>query len=299
MKAIRYFLQNKLTIIMAIGIILFIIIVIQIINAIIKNSNNNKVENNYSLNLSSAESRQLESAIGVSDNKTTETKKQYKNNISTFLDYCNNRNVEASYNMLTDDCKNLVFNNDINKFKTNYIDTKFNNKKSYTIQNWVGSIFKVSLKEDALSTGNSSNVENQEYISIENSKLNIANYLGYEEINKEQKNDSIKITVLKRYIFTEYETYDVKIENNCGESILLDDLSNTKTMYLTDNNKVKYYSAHNNLNKVLLTINNGEIKVLNIRFINPFISTRTINNIVFSNIKKLNSDKAMEILITL
>ena len=94
------------------------------------------------------------------------------------------------------------------------------------MQNWTGWIYIVRYTEDILSTGKvTDNSTIQDYIKIViedgNEKLNINSYLGKKEINKEKEYQNIKIKVLDRRSYMDYEIYDFEVENNNDNKLIL------------------------------------------------------------------------------
>ena len=107
--------------------------------------------------------------------------------IGKFVDYCNEKDYESAYNLLSTDCKNNIYHN-IEDFKK-YVDSVFPNKKIYNIQNFSNKdnvyIYTVKILNDILASGLSneedSNVYSEKYAIItENNelKLSIREYVG-------------------------------------------------------------------------------------------------------------------------
>ena len=78
------------------------------------------------------------------------------NIIEDFIKFCNNKEYENAYNLLTDGCKEVLFFNDIENFKK-YIDEIFNSYKIYDIQNLSNGknayIYRLRLFDDFYSEG--------------------------------------------------------------------------------------------------------------------------------------------------
>lgn len=211
-----------------------------------------------------------------------------KNVIEEFTEYCNSGDIKSAYDLLSSDCKNLMFD-DLEKFKDNYYKKVFSNNKKCTVQYWADNIFEVKFAEDMLATGKTSkNNGFTDYIAIDyedgKNKININGFLGKENINAEKMIGNIKIKVLYKYIFMDYETYSVQIINNRDQTICLDNLNKSGTMYLLDQKDVKHYAMSNEIVKDELIVKSKQESVANIKFNNPYIKDRKINEIVFSNI---------------
>lgn len=172
-KLIRMFNQNRRAVIVIIFIIALIIIIIQTLNSIIEEKNDEVSRNN----LNNTNSSTNENSTTISKNNVSViTEEEVKSNISDtkiieeFVEYCNKKDTEKAYNMLTDDCKNLMFQN-INKFKTGYIDRIFYIDRLYTLENWFQTTnlntYYIKYIEDILSTGNATSNNNiGDYITV-------------------------------------------------------------------------------------------------------------------------------------
>ena len=156
--------------------------------------------------------------------------------IEEFIDFCNRKEIQKAYDLLTEACKEEKFKSNIQLFKSNYVDKIFVGKKTYTIQNWINTYqntYKIKIIDDMLSSGKISSSENtiEDYYTIETigneTKLNIDAYIGRKESNQEVNSNGIKVKILKRNIYKEYESYDITIENQTANTILLN--SRTKS----------------------------------------------------------------------
>ena len=207
--------------------------------------------------------------------------------INKFMEYCNEGSIEKAYNLLSDDCKEVLFETK-EDFKDNYYDSIFNKEtKLYTVENWTSNTYKVNISNNILATGKITNnfmdyftvvKENDEY------KLNIKNYIGKENINKETENNNIKIKILKKDIYMDYEIYDIQIMNNSDDNILLDTKRNTKTVYLQDSKNVKYYAYTNEVIDNDFIVRKGKMKNIRIKFSSGFSSNRKIEYMIFSDL---------------
>lgn len=135
MKLLRFYNQNRGFIIAGIFIIALVIIIIQMLNNHLKEeqelarnekNNSSTVDNSTTINSGNT---------SVITGEEVKTNKQSKEVIKEFVGYCNNKEIDKAYDMLSEDCKKLVYS-DINKFKTNYIDRIFYIYRLYTLENW-------------------------------------------------------------------------------------------------------------------------------------------------------------------
>lgn len=259
--------------------------------------NNSSISNNSNTFISSSES-----AV-TGDDISKEEIDEVQKIIDQFITYCNKKELENAYNMLSDECKKVLYQ-DVNKFKTLYYDKAFNGKsKSVGIENWIGNTYKIKINEDIMSTGKISSSSLQDYYTIVqdqngNKKLNINNFVGTEKINVETNTNNLKINVLYRNIYIDNEEYVLNIENNTNDKVILDSKKDTKSIYVLDKNNIKYYAYSNELLSNLLSIDSGFSTQLTIKFIKNYSSTsRKDEQIVFSDTQINN--KAEEIYIDL
>ena len=256
----RYIRQNRKQIIGIAIFIAFLIIILQILNNLSKN-NSNMVSNTTSQNIFDKTNGVIRSdRTMVSGGSVSQTTIDSVNNlIKDFVEKCNNGKAEEAYNMLTNDCKEVLYPN-YEDFYNNYYKNLFeNNKKTYSIENWADDIFVVRYTADILSTGKSlENATYQDYITIvtqdDEKKLSINKYIGREQLNKENNSDNIKTEVLYKDVFMDYEIYNLKITNNTQKTILMDSLLKTDGIYLKDKNEIKHKAFSNELVKDDLTI---------------------------------------------
>lgn len=134
-KLIRLYNQNRAIIIAGVFIIALIIVIIQMLNSHVKEQQEvakNMINNSSTVNNSTTISSGNTSVITGEKVKTNEQSKEV---IKKFVEYCNNKEIDKAYGMLSEDCRKLVYS-DIEKFKTNYIDRIFYIYRMYSIQNW-------------------------------------------------------------------------------------------------------------------------------------------------------------------
>lgn len=210
--------------------------------------------------------------------------------IENFLNLCNNKEFEKAYELLSTDCKENVFNN-YNLFKTAYCDKIFNTSKTYTTENWSGSIYRIRLVEDILATGQSSTMGTaiQDWYTIVDEdgeeKLNINNYIGKQEFTDSTSTENdITIKILEKNTYKDYENYTIEVTNNTKNTIYLDDGEDTSTIYIEDSNGVKHEAASSEIIYSTLTLMSGQTKRYTIKFTNTYITNREITSITFDKV---------------
>ena len=286
----RFIRQNRKQIIKVALIVAFLIGLLQLLNYLAgkenKSSSGGSKKDIY--NTSNGTIISDKSAVSGGSISTSEIKK-VNSEIEEFVKYCNENNTEAAYNMISQACKEELYQK-IDDFIAYYYEPLFKEeKRTYTIENWVNDTYMVRFTGDLLATGKSaSDFTYQDYITVveENgeTKLNINKYIGREDINKEYTSNNIKAVVLYREKYMDYEIYEIKVTNNTGDTILLDQLTETDNIYLKDSNDTRHIAYSNEIVKNDLQIYDGHTNTIKIKFKNPYISNRKIKTLCFSKV---------------
>lgn len=221
-----------------------------------------------------------------------ETYQKEENLVKTFVDYCNNKQIQEAYNLLTEECKEKIYPN-IETFEKNYYDVIFNQYRECNLQSWVSSgdynTYKVTFIEDIMSTGNYNNVKKfEDYITIvtknDEQKININNYIKSEEISKTTKTDELEIEVKSVDTYMNSVKYYLKITNITEKDILLDTLRN-KTIKLVGTNGAEYALDDTNLfSSNLIIYKESKNKEVELKFTKQYGSDVIGESIEFKNI---------------
>lgn len=295
-RFMRWYNQNRKTVWKVIAIVVIIIVVIQLINYFYRvqnekelSSNNNEIQNTTINNdYNSVTIREDTSSLTgerISSNQETQI-----GIIDEFINYCNEKNLQDAYNLLTDECKEEMYPN-LEDFQQSYYNNVFgNSRKNVSVENWINNIYKVNINEDFLSTGRYSKEDTmQDYITVveldnDEYKLNINGYIGREEIGKSKESNDIIIEVEQTDIYMNYQIYKLKITNNKKTTIVLDDGADIDAMYIEDDNGVKYSAYTHELNEGQITISSRETKELEIKYYSKYGSGKEISKVVFSRV---------------
>ena len=301
LKIKRYFNRNTKKVLITILILVMIIIFIQVLNKIAKDKKSNTTNTEIAKNSISDEQRTTAITKDViEEEKNTEI----VSIISDFVNKCNNKQLEEAYNMLSTECKQQVYPS-MENFKKSYYDIVFSTQKEIDVKSWIIKnniyTYKVSFTEDLMANKNAKQTEDYYSIVKENdeNKLNINGFIGSRQINKEKMINNINIKIKKLYTYMEYEDYDIEINNNLNNKIILDTKEKTTTMYIADSNGNKYYSKNYQLSKFDLEINAKSSKELNISFNKGYNSNVNVKKIGFLNIQEINNKKDNKIEIDL
>ena len=290
-RFIRFFNQNRIRIIVTILIVVFIILIIQVINYILKQYDDDVEPTKPEI---VDTSRPTESVISGEElpEETTDTN---LNVISQFVEYCNKKQYENAYNLLTQDCKDELFNT-LDLFVSNYCNQIFTSTMTYKLELWYAAsntyTYRITyFTDNLLATGNASPTDTKDdYITIISSsdgdRLNVNNFIEKDEINNSQtaEETSITIAVNDRYIYRDYEIYNIAISNNTDKTILISNGVNSNDICLVDTNDVEYNSILNEVPLINLELEPGISKTIEIRFNKMYNLYRTIEHMSFKNI---------------
>lgn len=286
-KIVRIWNQNRKLIIAAIIAIALLIIVIQVLNQFAKE---NKINNNQKEK--TIEGLPTKSIIG-GQTVSNETTQNNVEEIETFIKKCNSGDIEGAYNMLTDDCKDVVFANKLENFKIGYYDIIFSSKRTGDIENFISSnkryTYRVKFYTDMLSTGSIKDMESyQDYITIDENKtegkLSLNSLLYRKDINKESELNGIKVIVVSQQIYKDYEKYEVKFENRTNNRILIDTRTQTKSVYILGSNGVSYGSNISEISSSLCEIPANFYRTYTITFNKTYSAGIQTKGIAFTDI---------------
>ena len=288
----RLYNRNRVKIWAVIISILLVIIIIRFLNYIAIKQNNMEIEN---LTNNKLQDEQIDKESNImtsiiSDKELSKEQTESTSTIDLFFKYINEQNIQASYDLLTVECKDLRYS-DIEKFRELYVDRIYNGiELDYSIENWNSDVYLVEIKNNLMVTGSFENSVFQDYItivSLDNGeyKLNINGYIGRSNFTKTQEQGGIKIKLkhIDKYKdFTEY-TFSVK-NNSIGKMYLADD-SNFSDIYIEDDNEIQYNWFSNEYSIGELTFSEGEERDIVIKFNKKYSSNTLVEKIVFDNLR--------------
>ena len=158
--------------------------------------------------------------------------------------------------------------------------------------------YEVTIMNDYLSTGKKDGDVIKDYYTVmtvgDSRKINIGEYTGRKVINREtkKKDITVKINYVDRYM--DYEIYNITFENNSNSTVYIDTKEKKDTIYLKDENDLKYYAYMYEINSDDLKLYPKNKKNINIKFNKLYSgsSNRKIRKIIFSNIQKTVDKKA-------
>lgn len=283
---IRSYNKNRHAIWIAIVVIILIFGVMKTLNNLSKNN-----AKSSSTNSTTTYNKENYSIISGT-NMPNEVTSQSTNIIDSFIKYCNEKDINSAYNLLSNDCKETLYPTE-EEFKNNYVNKIFSSYRMYDKRAWVNTnssyTYSIKITEDLLSTGgNKEDTNIQDYYTLvkENGeyKLNINSYIGKEEINKTKAENGIEFYVIEKKTYIDYEIYTIKVKNNTQNEVILDSKEDTKTVYLTDTNNYNYVAFLNELSLDDITIKSGMTQTIKIKFNKSYNPKNVEKSIVFTNI---------------
>lgn len=302
-KFFRWYNQNRTQILIVIAIAILCFIVLQIVNSLVAMNNEKQRNNLLSQNtyVDKTENPSPTNTSVLTGEKIQDSQDSTnKNLINQFVEYCNNNQIQEAYDMLSAECKELLYPN-INVFNQAYVQSIFYIKRMYSMQNWyIGSniyTYYIKYTEDIMATGNVNSDENKgDYITIikkgDKYYLNISSYVGRQDINKaiSKQNIFIKVNWVDMYI--DYTIINLTANNNTEKTICIDTKEDTSSTYIYDKNNVKYTSFINENPMTELVIRSQSTSTINIKFNKLYNQSRILTGIAFKDII-LNYDEYM------
>lgn len=282
----RDIFENRYKILAIIVAIILILCIIQALNEMAKQSMNTPKTDTTT----NGSSYKPQETVIIGENVSEKKQEQNTKIMDEFINYCNEKEIEKAYNLLTDECKEELFSNNIENFKKNYIEKIFTTYKTYNMQSWINAsnpTYKVRILQDALSTGKTGQVVEDYYTIVKKDgayKLNLNSYIGRTKINKQAIKDNITITVVNKDTFMDYEIYSIKVENNTDNTILLDTKTKQKSAYITGSNKVTYSAFMHEIDEAFLEIKPRLYTKINVKFNKIYSPNIRANSVTFTDI---------------
>lgn len=234
-------------------------------------------------------------------NYTTESD-SIKITITSFVNYCNNRELENAYKMLTDECKAAMFPT-IEDFERIYINNIYNIKRTFDVTKWSvdgnKSTYLVTLYGDLLATGGTANSTQEYYTFVEeddgNYKLNINNFIYGEARNLESTVKNIKIKIGNVDIYEDHEEVTVTITNNTSKKICLTGNTYRENIYLQNYSGMTYSSLNSEFDYEEIVMEPNSARTFIVGFNKVYSSTNKASFVVLSDVildyeDYLNSD---------
>lgn len=215
-----------------------------------------------------------------------------KKAMSSFVNYCNNREIENAYKMLTDECKEAMFPTQ-DYLRQTYIEKIYNIDRKYEMVKWSEdgdkTTYLVKLYGDLLSTGGTGNNYTEDYYTFvknENGiyKLNINNYIYGEERNIEQTINGVTVKIEQVDVYEEYEKVKISFVNKTSKTICLNGGKYSRDIYLQNKNGTTYSSINSKFDKQEIIMKPNKVETLWIEFNKVYSSTNKAQYLVLSDV---------------
>lgn len=179
--------------------------------------------------------------------------------IDSYVNFCNNKEYESAYNLLSNEYKTKFLNN-IDDFKE-YVDVKFATKKLYNIQNYSNIdnsyVYRVRFLEDILASGTTNGYgydEEKIVVKLEGDTLKLAldGYIREEEVGIQAEDNYLKMKIIKKDIFYDKVRYKIEFTNKTSNYIVFQDGTELSEIQLQLTNEKRDLVARSDSNIVIL-----------------------------------------------
>ena len=289
----RYLNKNRKQIMLTVAIIAFIIIIIQIINGILEQKEEERKE------YQERDPYKPSQSIITGDIVSEETTEKNTELIGKFVEYCNNKDYNNAFNLLSDNCKGEIFSNNIDSFIKNYVSINFDNKKTYQLKLLMNInstyIYQITYySDDLLATGGSNMSKSTgDYISIilqnNEEKINVKGLVKKNDINKTENQGDLEITINDRAVYYNKEKYNITFKNNSENTISIGNINDSESICLVDSNGVEYPSFIYELLESDLILTPGYSRTISITFNKICNLERNIEKV---RLKEVNLNKS-------
>ncbi|MBR6033581.1 MAG: hypothetical protein IKP28_02410 [Clostridia bacterium] len=224
--------------------------------------------------------------------------KTIENMIDEYIEYCNKKEYEKAYDMISESCKEEVYPT-LDNFKS-YVDYVFSKKRLYSIQNYSNHdgiyIFRIRIFENIMETGLTFSedfkyFEEKFTFKEDGGKLlmGIKGFIGEEKVSGLYEDKYIKITVENNNVTYEQESYTIRIQNKTEHIIVLADSQTTdnEIQLETENDIINRTFKDNKVENIYL--NAKESNTFTITFNKFYDEGVKATGIIFNQIKILRS----------
>lgn len=228
--------------------------------------------------------------------KSKNTKESIESKISEYMNYCKEKNYEAAYNCLTDDCKEYKFKNSIENFKK-YIDYIFDKNKIYSIQNYSNKdnvyIYQVIISENIMATGKNNDKSDEYYdekivITKDGNdyRLSVAGFISKKAMLNVSEDEYMKINVEEKITYYDKIIYKLRIKNKTSYDIVLerDKEEDCIGISLSGDVREQEIEQYTNTEKY---IDSGQTKTIELTFSKYFDESKKPETIIFNKVRIL------------
>ena len=243
--------------------------------------------------------------ISGSEVKSKKAKQNIETKVKEYMDYCNKKEYEQAYNLLTEDCKECRFDNNIEKFKK-YVDYIFDGEKIYSIQNYSNKdnvyIYQAIISEDIMATGMNEETSDEYYdekiVLIKEGddyKFAVDGFIEKETMEKISEDNYMKTTVESKQVYYDKIVYTLKIKNKTNYDIVLERNKEEDCIgiSLDGEKREQEVDLYNNTEKVIYA---GKTKTIQLTFSKYYDENREPDSIIFNKVRILEKYTGVEAL---
>ena len=219
-----------------------------------------------------------------------EVRDEIQSTLEQFIQYISNQQVEQAYQLLTEECKSVLYPS-VDIFEQDYCQDIYH--KTYSFQSWSSTkstyVYQVKFFEDILSSGiDTTKNYLQDYITVLKKggtyKVNVSNFINAESIGVQTESNNILFQVNKVETYLDYQIYEIEITNNSFKNIILDTREKDNSVYITNSDGLKIRALLYEHTDEELDVLAGETKKIRIKFNNTYNGDKNMISIGFSDI---------------
>lgn len=299
LKIIRLYNRNRRIIWISLIVVIFCIAIIGVINKVYQEQANENMEQ-YSKQLQEASNKENPSEV-VNYNKAAQSitaggsvdqdiRDEVQSVLEQFVQYVTNKQIEQAYNLLTEDCKEILYPT-LEGFEQKYCQDLY--EKIYDFQSWSSTdntyVYQVRFYDNMLSAGlDFTNHYLEDYITVLKKgdvyKVNIHNFIRANNIRKTAEANKVQFKVNNVETYLDYEIYEIEITNDSSKEIILDTREKDNSVYVKNNDSLKIQALLYENTDEDLRVQAGESKKIRIKFNNTFNGEKRIISLGFSDI---------------
>ena len=299
LKIIRLYNKNRRIIWISLIIVIFCIAIIGVINKVYQEQANKNMEQ-YSKQLQEASNKENpsevvdynEAAQSITTGRSVDQdiKDEVQGVLEQFIQYVTSKQVEQAYNLLTEDCKEILYPT-LEGFEQKYCQDLYD--KIYDFQSWSSTdntyVYQVRFYDNMLSAGlDFTNHYLEDYITVLKKgdvyKVNIHNFIRANNIRKTAEANKVQFKVNNVETYLDYEIYEIEVTNDSSKEIILDTREKDNSVYVKNNDGLKIQALLYENTDEDLRVQAGESKKIRIKFNNTFNGEKKIASLGFSDI---------------
>lgn len=289
--------RNKSKIWFAIAVVVFFILVTRNIGKMPNTSGGSSNEtatsesgysNSEVINaIKSATSADIDDSYNSVKNELGDINVYDENVVKLFIEMCNNKKFGSAYEMLSDDCKNILYPTK-EAFVKSYGNVIFDNYKNYSVKEYKGNTYRIDFKEDAITTGGITDSISPEYITIVNDgKINISGFISKKDLSIKANNPYFSTEITGKIVYVDHEVYQIKIKNIVKADIYINETMNNG-LYIVDSNGNRINIATDEYIDQEYLVPSETTKTISLIFNKNYNNSIQDKSINFGNIKIVN-----------